>query len=49
MGFPAHHVGKMSLWQFMAQWDGFLQANGVEEKPEPMSLDRLNQLITANA
>lgn len=32
MGFSPQQVREMSIWQFTAAWDGFVQANSPEDK-----------------
>lgn len=44
MGFSPDEVGRMSLWQFLAAWDGWATSKGIEPKPEPMSADELDRL-----
>ena len=45
MGWSASDIGHSSIWHLMACFEGFLLANGVEEKPEPMSLEEYDDLI----
>jgi hypothetical protein len=45
MGWTAAEVGRTNLWHLTASMDGWLKAQGVEEKPEPMSLIELDALI----
>jgi len=35
MGFTPAQAGAMSLWQFMACWDGWCAANTVEKTEAP--------------
>jgi len=39
LGFTAIQAGEMSLWQFMAQVDGYIDAN----TPEDKKIERLSE------
>lgn len=41
MGFTPQEVGKMSMWQYMAAVDGYVRAQGGEEKMSNAEADDL--------
>lgn len=45
MGYTPEEVGRMSWWQFFAALDGFLISKGVEQRPDPMSLDEIDEIL----
>ena len=47
MGFTPRHVDEMSLWEFHACWDGYVQANTLS-KPTAPSGDELDAAIEAD-
>jgi len=48
MGWTASEIRRSSWWHFQACLDGFLRANGAEDKPEPMSLKQLDEMLARN-
>jgi hypothetical protein len=41
MGFTPQHVNEMSMWQFLAAVDGYVKAQGGEEKMSNAEADEL--------
>ena len=45
MGFTPREVNEMSMWQFLAAFDGYVKAQGGEEKMSNAEADELFQWL----
>ena len=47
MGFPPREVDQMSLWEFMACWNGYVRANSPDPEVKPPTYEEHLALVAA--